>query len=257
MMRSLFTPLSLCILLALLSLVALLAASRAANAGSRAARRVRVLGAAGALLAPLVLYWCSIGAGAGMVIRQWEERQPRHCSADAPTVVVFLASLSPPATDSEQVERLTPASYRRVVEALAVARATRATRLVLVGGGPSESIPESRVAASLAGALGWPRATLLTEETSLNTRENAERVAALLAADGGPILLVTSALHMPRALGELQRVGINASGCAVDFTPLPWWKGSAAYVPQVRILQKTHELWHEWIGGIWYRWSAD
>jgi uncharacterized SAM-binding protein YcdF (DUF218 family) len=55
-----------------------------------------------------------------------------------------------------------------------------------------------------------PRADIILENSSLTTYENARNVAAILP-DGyyGSLILVTSAYHMPRALLNFHRFGMN------------------------------------------------
>lgn len=54
---------------------------------------------------------------------------------------------------------------------------------------------------------------------SLNTYQNAVNVRKILEAKGiqGPVLLVTSALHMPRSLLVFKRQGIEVIAAPTDF----------------------------------------
>ncbi|MBE9177378.1 YdcF family protein [Oculatella sp. LEGE 06141] len=82
------------------------------------------------------------------------------------------------------------------------------------GGGP----PESADMAKLAEALGVPAAAILQDQTSLNTYENAVNVQRILQERGiRRILLVTSAMHMPRSLRIFQKQGIEAIAAPTDF----------------------------------------
>ncbi len=63
--------------------------------------------------------------------------------------------------------------------------------------------------------MGVPNAAILLEETARNTVENADFSAKILRQRGiSDILLVTSALHMPRALKLFQATGLKV-------TPVP------------------------------------
>lgn len=230
---------------------------RSSDPGVRAIFRPVRRAAWMSLGATLVLYAASIGAGAGMLVRTVEAAQPRDCGQSGSTVVILMASLNERAASADEIELLTVASFRRVVEGVRVAKAQHAVRIVLAGGGPPGSVPESRVGAELAVALGWPSTKLVTEAASLDTAGNAKEVHALLGGgDRSTVTLVTSALHMPRALASFNAVGMLVHGCSVDLTPFPWWSNPIAWVPQVRILQKTLEAWHEWVGLHWYRWTG-
>lgn len=96
--------------------------------------------------------------------------------------------------------------------------ARRAPVIVLSGGGDNGGNPESSEARLMANAiqrLGVPADALMLEPESHNTRDNARYTAALARKHGfGRILLVTSQLHMPRALIEFRKAG-------VDVVPVP------------------------------------
>jgi uncharacterized SAM-binding protein YcdF (DUF218 family) len=77
---------------------------------------------------------------------------------------------------------------------------------------------ESEDMAILAEALGVPRSAMLQDSTSFNTKQNAENVLQILKAQNlKTVLLVTSALHIPRALAIFQRLGIEATPAPTDF----------------------------------------
>ncbi len=82
------------------------------------------------------------------------------------------------------------------------------------GGGP----PEAGDMAEVAQTLGVPASAILQEPKSLNTYENAVEVKKMLQARGiQRVLLVTSALHMPRSLAIFQKQGIDAIPAPTDF----------------------------------------
>jgi uncharacterized SAM-binding protein YcdF (DUF218 family) len=59
---------------------------------------------------------------------------------------------------------------------------------------------------------------MLQEPTSRTTRENAVNVKQIMATEGiRKILLVTSAVHMPRSLRIFQKLGIDATPAPTDF----------------------------------------
>lgn len=82
------------------------------------------------------------------------------------------------------------------------------------GGGP----PESADMAALAQTMGVPASAILQDPTSLNTYENAVNVKQILQQKGiRRILLVTSAMHMPRSLAIFKKQGIEAIAAPTDF----------------------------------------
>lgn len=82
------------------------------------------------------------------------------------------------------------------------------------GSGPSESADM----AAILSQLGVPTAAILQDPNSLNTYENAVNVRKILEARGiRRVLLVTSAMHMPRSLLIFKRQGIAAIPAPTDF----------------------------------------
>jgi uncharacterized SAM-binding protein YcdF (DUF218 family) len=116
-------------------------------------------------------------------------------------------------------------------------------RLVLTGG------IEADYAADLLESLGIPRARIEAERRSRNTIENAQFSMAIAKPKPGERwLLVTSAYHMPRAIGVFRHVGF-----AVEAYPVDWrTRGSIDLVmPMESVtagLRRTDTAVHEWAG---------
>ena len=94
--------------------------------------------------------------------------------------------------------------------------------IVLSGGaapwiGPP-SISEAEIMAGLLQRMGVPETAILLEKGSWNTYENAEASLNLLKAhDIESILLVTSAIHMPRAYATFSNPEIDVTPAPTDF----------------------------------------
>ena len=102
----------------------------------------------------------------------------------------------------------------------------------------------------LARERGVPAGNIKTDSSSHNTWLAGEWVGQF-AADWGNIALVTSALHMRRALWSFDRNGIEVCPIGVDregVDPQPWW-----LLPKSSDTRKADLLMHELLGMIWYR----
>jgi uncharacterized SAM-binding protein YcdF (DUF218 family) len=87
-------------------------------------------------------------------------------------------------------------------------------RIAWKGGGSAESGDMAK----LAALLGVPTSAMLQDPTSLNTYENAVNVKKILQERGiNQVLLVTSAMHMPRSLKIFEKQGIKAIAAPTDF----------------------------------------
>lgn len=90
------------------------------------------------------------------------------------------------------------------------------------------------------------------EEKSLTTFENAHDARALLAREKiDRILLVTHALHMPRARLVFEHAGFHVAEAPTGFTTLRP-PGVLAYLPSARALATSSAVLHEAIGLGWY-----
>ena len=83
--------------------------------------------------------------------------------------------------------------------------------------GPAEQT-EARAAASFFRAAGVSDNRIILEERSRNTRENALFVREFVSPGSRErLLLVTSAYHMPRAVGAFRAAGVQVEAYPVDF----------------------------------------
>jgi uncharacterized SAM-binding protein YcdF (DUF218 family) len=87
-------------------------------------------------------------------------------------------------------------------------------RITWKGGGK----PESEDLTKLLVRMGVPAVDIIPEGNSLNTRENAVYVQKILKANNfKTILLVTSAMHMPRSMAIFKHLGIKAIAAPTDY----------------------------------------
>ena len=114
--------------------------------------------------------------------------------------------------------------------------------------GPSEA----EVTRRLMTALGFAADAFTYEARSRNTFENAVFTRALVGEPEGAWLLVTSAFHMPRAVGTFRRAGFDVVPYPVDFRTAPpmttWWPPK----PLDRF-EKASVVAKEWVGLVAYR----
>lgn len=115
---------------------------------------------------------------------------------------------------------LNATTIARVRHAVALLEMGHADVLVTSGGPRRRGRPSAAPAmAAFAEQLGVTRGRILVEERSSRTSENAREVAALLGGETRALLLVTSALHMRRAVLCFRRHGITAAPAPVPHVP--------------------------------------
>jgi uncharacterized SAM-binding protein YcdF (DUF218 family) len=83
---------------------------------------------------------------------------------------------------------------------------------------PGSGSPESADMATILTSIGVPSEVIIQEPDSLNTYQNAVNVRKILAERQiKKVLLITSAMHSPRALKIFQRQGIDVIPTPTDF----------------------------------------
>lgn len=125
--------------------------------------------------------------------------------------------------------------------------------LVLLSGGSNlegQTISEARVMTALLQDLGVPAQAITMEETSRNTPQNAAVSAGLLKARGiEHILLVTSALHMPRALQLFKAQGLQVIPAPTEFEAgQEFPSGLLAWLPDAGALNRSTLVMKELVG---------
>jgi uncharacterized SAM-binding protein YcdF (DUF218 family) len=103
--------------------------------------------------------------------------------------------------------------------------------------------------------LGVPRGAMLLESQSLTTHENALRTREVMQANGiHRVLLVTSALHMRRAMAAFAAVGIDATPAPTDFEVVPPRQMTVLdWLPDAGALEGSTRAIKEYIGYWVYR----
>lgn len=182
-------------------------------------KRPRIATTAIALSLTLLLL-CSNAWVSKYLVRslEWQNLPPAQLP-NAEAIVVLggaTKSPSPPRMMADLSEQ-----GDRVIYAAQLYRQNKAPLIVLSGGRidwRGSGSPESADMANILTSLGIPAEALIQEPDSLNTYQNAVNVNKILENRRiGKVLLVTSALHMPRSLKIFQRQGINVIPAPTDF----------------------------------------
>ena len=131
-------------------------------------------------------------------------------------------------------------------------------RQVLISGGTLDTRPGALVEADiLARQLrlwGIEPERIFLERRSRNTRENAVESERLIREKGWQrLVLVTSAAHMPRALGTFHAVGLKPDTLVVDVRAHDWHLRGAWWQPRASNLSAGTDALRELFGRLVYR----
>jgi uncharacterized SAM-binding protein YcdF (DUF218 family) len=187
-----------------------------------------------------------------------EQRFPRWDASHGPPdgIVVLGGAIWPEVSEARGVVKLDDAA-ERITATVELARRYPNARIVYTGGSAalvSDHIPEAPFAVRELEALGVSHDRITAEEQSRNTVENA--VFSRLIANPKPgerWLLVTSAYHMPRAIGVFRAVRFP-----VEAYPVDWHTRGPEDVLRLPSslsdgLGRTDLAVHEWVGLVAYR----
>lgn len=189
-----------------------------------------------------------------------ERFPPWHDSGRVPDGIIVLGgAINPELSAARGVAEINSAA-ERMTAAVELARRFPSARIVLSGGNNSLVNPVSTEA--IAGArflesLGVAHDRILLEDKARTTSENALFTRDLLKPKPGEYwLLVTSAMHMPRAVGAFRAAGFAVEPYPVDWRTRGWQDASMPFETLSAGLSRTDAAVHEWIGLIGYRLSG-
>jgi uncharacterized SAM-binding protein YcdF (DUF218 family) len=134
-------------------------------------------------------------------------------------VVVLGGAVEQQLTESRGIPSLNGAA-ERMTEAVALARRFPEARILFTGGSGNplvSDLTEANVARQLWASLGLEVERVIYEDRARNTWENAVN-SLPLARPQGTWLLVTSASHMPRAMGCFRRAGFPVTPWPVNYS---------------------------------------
>ena len=158
----------------------------------------------------------------GLLLRGLEDRfRLPGLDAPAPYGIVVLGGAIDELAGEARGEVVLRDGGSRLTEAAALAKRFPEARLVYTGasGGLADvNSREAEEAKRLLVVLGVAPERIWLETNSRNTDENARFTAALLGPDKAKRWwVVTSAYHMPRAMGLFRKAGFDATAYPVDF----------------------------------------
>jgi len=203
--------------------------------------------------AAALLYLASISAVSDVALRSLEGRYPFPASvAGADSVVVLTGGSISDTPNAFGEGNLGGASLGRFVEAGLLA--SRTGLPVIISGGQvyESSGNEGMLAVRLLAELGLAADSMLLEDRSRNTKENAANSAALLRERAlSKPLLVTSAFHIPRAMKFFRAQGIEPIPYPVDYRLNPKRnsiRGAQPFAPSADALLSLAIAMKEYLG---------
>ena len=239
----LFSPLPFCIEILLLGLIMLWFTRK-----ERTGKVVVSLGVA--LLAAL-----SYDAVSNALLRPLEYRydSPGNLEeiSDAKWVVVLggghISDSRVPITS-----QISGTSLVRLVEGIRLHKMLPGSKLILSGGGVFDPVPNAKVMADVAMAIGVERQDLILESVSRDTKDEARLIQKIVGGDR--FVLVDSASHMPRSVSLFEKLGMKPiSAPTAHQVKERQAMSPEMFFPSTVNLRKAEMAVHEYLGSVWAR----
>lgn len=181
-----------------------------------------------------------------------ESRYPHLAPADSPTAdaIVVLGGNTANGRANWFLPYDKDTAVVRVDTAAQLYLAGRAPKVLLSGGALEGDISEARGMAHAIRQQGVPENALILENASRTTYENAALTEDQLKSRGiGKVLLVTSALHMPRAMAAFSKQGVEAIAAPAPPQIVAPTDGSLSlWVPDQRTFDASRSIIKEYAG---------
>ncbi|NYT44759.1 YdcF family protein [Pollutimonas thiosulfatoxidans] len=190
---------------------------------------------------------------AGGRLEQLYPHQPPMNLPTADAIVVLGGSTANGRTNwFEPYDSATATS--RVDTAAVLYKEGRAPLIVLSGAALEGSVSEAQMMANALKQADIPETAMLLENRSFTTHENAVYTAEKLKQrDIRRILLVTSALHMPRAMAVFRKQGVSAiASPAPPQIVVPADPRFSFWQPSMRALAASRSIVKEYVGLLVY-----
>ena len=241
----LITPSNLLIFLSLAGVI-LLAVTRLRRTGTALA----VVGTVGLLLAGMFPL-------SEIVLLPLEQRFPQYpLDGPAPTGIIMLGGGIEAGLSEARDQVVVNDAGERPIYVADLARRYPRSRLVFSGGSGfiGGGISEADIVNRQADTIGLPRSRVILENRSRNTHENATFSAALVHPKPGERwLLLTSAWHMPRAIGCFRQAGFTVEAFPFDYRTKGWGDLLHFHGFSSDGLLQFDLAMKEWIGLVAYR----
>jgi uncharacterized SAM-binding protein YcdF (DUF218 family) len=191
------------------------------------------------------------------VEKKWEAPSVKIENLDQYDYAILLGGFSNYDTVSSKV-RFTEAADR-FCQTLQLYEQKKVKKILISGGSGSllhQDETEADKIKAFLQSLNIPESDIVMEMTSRNTHENALNSASYLKKHepGAKCLLITSAQHMPRALGCFKKVSLNITPYATNFLAFQRkFDIDILILPKAHILSRWDSLIKEWIGYLSYK----
>jgi uncharacterized SAM-binding protein YcdF (DUF218 family) len=221
-------------------------------------RRAGWILAFGSVLATMALGFLPV---ANYLLVPLEQRFPAFRDDGGPVSGIILLGGAVDSSDSAALGQIIAnESAERVLDTMRLAARYPEARILISGGGGhvfGEGVAEAPIIATFLGETGIDPRRITVEDRSRTTFENAVYSRELVAPKPGERwLLVTSAWHMPRAIGVFRKAGFPVTPYPVDYRTGGPGEASKPFAFISDGLRRLDVATKEWVGLIGYHYTG-
>ena len=199
-----------------------------------------------------LLFVSSYSPLSNQFISELENQTPRYQPRDLPADYIAVLGSWHQSVDNQPVtSELSPTAIVRLTEGIRIYRMNPGSKLIFTGfrGIVEDSVSYPEKLRELAIALGIPEQDIIVLNGPRDTMEEAQVIADNFSANS--LVLVTTALHMPRALLLFHQAGLDPVPAPTEHLSKPfksWWS-----FPSAKTLAHTEYWAHERLGLLWVK----
>lgn len=197
------------------------------------------------------LYALSIQPVSRLLAAPLEFTYPKYDGQPVEFVVVLGSGHTSDARIPE-LSQLSRTGLSRLLQGIEVLKQNPGAKLLLSGYGGSDFRSHAEVMGDTALLLGVSPNKIMLAPEAKDTSEEADAWKQLLQKQS--FALVTSAMHMPRAMYLFQRHGLSPVAAPANYETAgesaTYWRG---WLPKSTNLQISEAAWHEYLGLAWAR----
>jgi uncharacterized SAM-binding protein YcdF (DUF218 family) len=188
--------------------------------------------------------------GNALIIPLENRFPPWDATRGAPDGIIVLGGVIDGSGPGDEV--VLNEGAERLIVVPELARRYPNARILFSGGSGAlidDGNAEAKLALRLLESLGVPRGRITLEDHSRNTVENAVYSKAIVQPKPDERwLLVTSAYHMPRAIGVFRKAGFPVEPYPVDWRASGLDDALHPFATMSEGLRRTDTAVHEWLG---------
>jgi uncharacterized SAM-binding protein YcdF (DUF218 family) len=145
--------------------------------------------------------------------------------------------------------QLSDAALGRLIEGIRLQRLIPKSKLIVSGYNGDDEQTQAIVLKNTAKSLGVNEKDIYLQEQPKNTKEEAQSYFAKFGKTG-TLIVVTSASHMPRAIREFQKVGLNPIAAPTNHIIKNSKNESIKWLPSSSCIKNMEIAIHEYVGMI-------